>query len=294
MSLDYYQYKLIVESSPNMIWRAGTDAKCNYFNKTWLKFTGCTIEQEMGDGWAEGVHPDDLDRCLAFYLEAFGQRKPFEMEYRLRRFDGEYRWINDRGVPYHDNEGVFLGYIGSCMDVTEKIEGRRLRKQAERDGLCNIYNRHFSENLLEREFEHACQHAAVLSVIMLDIDNFKSVNDRYGHQGGDEVLRQVATIIMKMVRDIDIVGRYGGEEFIVGIVATGLCEAIEIAERIRQAIADHSFYIGQNGGDPCIQITASFGVGSMRERDLLTDLIRRADQGLYLAKASGKDCVKTV
>ena len=142
MSLDYFQYKLIVESAPNMIWRAGTDAKCNFFNNTWLKFTGRTMEEELGDGWAEGVHPDDFDRCLAIYLDSFNNRREFEMEYRLRRHDGEYRWINDRGVPYRDETNEFAGYIGSCIDVTEKIEGQKLKDQAERDGLCNIYNRH--------------------------------------------------------------------------------------------------------------------------------------------------------
>jgi PAS domain S-box-containing protein len=117
-----------------MIWRSGLDAKCDYFNKTWLDFTGRTIEQEMGDGWAEGVHPDDLERCVAHYLDHFRERQPFEMEYRLRRHDGVYRWIFDRGVPFVDDVGDFAGFIGSCIDIDERrraqdAEQERSRRQ---------------------------------------------------------------------------------------------------------------------------------------------------------------------
>lgn len=116
------QYLEILESFPALIWRAGTDAKCNYFNSMWLEFTGRTLEQEYGDGWAEGVHPDDLERCVKTYLEAFERREPFKMDYRLRRSDGEWRWIADFGRPFHSLTGEFAGYIGSCYDITDRIE----------------------------------------------------------------------------------------------------------------------------------------------------------------------------
>ena len=118
--LTFEEYRLLVHHSPVMIWRSGLDAKCDYFNKTWLAFTGRTIQQEMGKGWAEGVHPDDLERCVSHYLDHFRQRQPFEMEYRLRRRDGVYRWIFDRGVPFMDDNGNFAGFIGSCVDVDER------------------------------------------------------------------------------------------------------------------------------------------------------------------------------
>lgn len=111
---------LLFDNLPSLIWRSGTDAKCNYFNHTWLRFTGRTFEQEFGDGWTAGVHPDDFDRCISTYLEHFAMRTPFEMEYRLRRYDGTYRWIIDSGRPIHDAEGDFLGYIGSCIDITDR------------------------------------------------------------------------------------------------------------------------------------------------------------------------------
>jgi PAS domain S-box-containing protein len=120
------QYRLLVESSPVMIWRSGLDAKCDYFNETWLAFSGRTFEQELGDGWVEGVHPDDLDRCVGTYLDHFARRAAFEMEYRLRRHDGVYRYIFDRGVPFLDESGAFGGFIGSCVDVDERVQAQAM------------------------------------------------------------------------------------------------------------------------------------------------------------------------
>ncbi len=111
-----YHLKLL-EMFPSLIWRAGTDARCNYFNQTWLAFTGRTLEQELGDGWLDGVHPDDREECAAIYLEAFNARNSFVMDYRLRFNDGSYHWINDHGRPYYDQNGAFAGFIGSCYDI---------------------------------------------------------------------------------------------------------------------------------------------------------------------------------
>lgn len=120
MPLSFDEYRCLVEQAPMLIWRCGPDAKCDYFNNSWLDFTGRSLEQEMGDGWAEGVHSADLQRCLDIFLSNFTARRPFQMDYRLRRHDGEYRWISDRGTPFYDEQGNFAGYIGSCVDVTER------------------------------------------------------------------------------------------------------------------------------------------------------------------------------
>jgi PAS domain S-box-containing protein len=104
---------------------------CTFFNDSWLAFTGRTLEQELGNGWAAGVHPDDLARCLDVYRSAFLARREFHIQYRLRRRDGEYRWVLDIGAPEWEAEGRFLGYVGSCVDVTE---ARRRRRGDARDG----------------------------------------------------------------------------------------------------------------------------------------------------------------
>lgn len=117
-------YRILVEQAPIMIWRANTEAQCDYFNDRWLDFTGRSLAEELGDGWAAGVHAEDLDQCLRTYRAAFDRREPFEMEYRLRRHDGEYRWVLDRGAPVTDANGRFAGYIGSCIDVTDRVNAR--------------------------------------------------------------------------------------------------------------------------------------------------------------------------
>ena len=112
--------RAIVSEAPVMIWRSGVDKRCDFFNPSWLTFTGRTLAQELGDGWAEGVHPEDLDACFASYVTAFDARVPFRLEYRLRRFDGEYRWVLDIGTPRYDATEHFLGYIGCCFDITDR------------------------------------------------------------------------------------------------------------------------------------------------------------------------------
>ncbi len=116
------RFRIGADSAPVLIWMAGVDKLCTFFNTPWLKFTGRSLEQEMGNGWAEGVHPDDLQKWLKIYTEAFDGRKAFVMQYRLRRHDGEYRWISDQGVARYDSNGKFSGYIGSCVDITDLIK----------------------------------------------------------------------------------------------------------------------------------------------------------------------------
>ena len=113
-------FRLIADSAPVLIWMAGPDKLCHYFNKTWLDFTGRSLEQEHGNGWLEGVHFEDKERCMRTYIESFDLREKFRMEYRLRRQDGEYRWLLDIGVPRFDAGQVFAGYIGIGVDVTDR------------------------------------------------------------------------------------------------------------------------------------------------------------------------------
>lgn len=132
------EYRVLIQQSPVMTWRSGGDASCDYFNETWLAFTGRTLEQEMGTGWTEGVHPDDLPGCLATYMEHFKQRQPFEMEYRLRRHDGVYRWIFDRGVPFAGEDGIFAGFIGGCIDIEDRRAKLAAQESRYREELAEL------------------------------------------------------------------------------------------------------------------------------------------------------------
>jgi len=123
------RFRTVADSAPVLIWMAGVDTLCTFVNKPWLDFTGRTAEQEMGDGWTKGVHPDDLSECLNTYRASFEAQQPFVLQYRLRRHDGEYRWITDDGVPRYDAEGNFAGYIGSCVDITDLMRAEERLRQ---------------------------------------------------------------------------------------------------------------------------------------------------------------------
>jgi len=135
------RFRLVANTAPVMIWKSGLDKLCDYFNQPWLEFTGRTLVAELGNGWAEGVHPEDWALCLDTYTQAFDARQSFKVQYRLKRHDGEYRWIFNTGVPRFNADGSFAGYIGSCLDVTDRklaeealsIVGRRLIEAQEEE-----------------------------------------------------------------------------------------------------------------------------------------------------------------
>jgi PAS domain S-box-containing protein len=133
------RFRNMADVAPVLLWMSGPDSLCTFFNQTWLNFTGRTMEEELGVGWAEGVHFEDLARCMDTYTAAFNERRVFEMEYRLRRADGEYRWILDRGTPRYA-EGQFVGFIGSCIDITEhkRMETQLRKAVRDRDEFLSI------------------------------------------------------------------------------------------------------------------------------------------------------------
>jgi PAS domain S-box-containing protein len=138
------RFRLMAEAAPVMVWMSGPDRLCTYLNRHWLDFTGRPLEHQIGDGWSEGVHPDDRRNCLRTYWEAFDARQTFRMEYRLKRFDGEYRWVLDTGAPRFGPDGTFAGYIGSCIDVTdqkqveEELRARERSLRQTREGLRKL------------------------------------------------------------------------------------------------------------------------------------------------------------
>jgi len=123
------RFRLMADSAPVLMWLSGPDKLCTDFNHEWLRFTGRTMQQELGEGWTHNVHPDDLQACLDVYVRAFDARQPFAMEYRLRRHDGEYRWMLDRGVPRFLENGGFAGYIGCCTDITDEKQAKTARAE---------------------------------------------------------------------------------------------------------------------------------------------------------------------
>lgn len=186
------RFRLVANTAPVMIWMSGTDKLCNYFNNPWLDFTGRALEEELGDGWAQGLHPQDLESCLHNYVDAFDKRQSFRMQYRLRRHDGEYRWILDIGVPRFNPDCSFAGYIGSCIDITDRMlaeealadVGRRLIEAQDQER-CRI----------ARELhDDISQHIAVLTIQLQRWDQNTPAANVEMHDRLAQVLEQLSAI----------------------------------------------------------------------------------------------------
>ena len=143
------RFRMMADTAPVMVWMAGPDTHITFVNKRWLEFTGRKLEEEIGDNWFTGIHHYDLERCRESYLAAFKSEQPFTMEYRLRRLDGEYRWVIDTGVPLFESDGRFGGYIGTCMDLTERkdMEDQLRRTLKEKESLLREVHHRVKNNL---------------------------------------------------------------------------------------------------------------------------------------------------
>ncbi len=156
------RFRLVADSAPVMIWMAGPDRSCNYFNKFWLDFRGRSLEEERGDGWLAGIHPDDLERCLHLYNQSFDSHCPFTMHYRLRRANGDFRWVLESGVPRHLPDGAFAGFIGACIDITEQKESDRARAQL--SGLLINAQEQERASIARELHDHVNQRLALLAI----------------------------------------------------------------------------------------------------------------------------------
>ncbi|MHA6250408.1 sensor domain-containing diguanylate cyclase [Oceanobacillus sp. CAU 1775] len=243
--------------------------------------------------FTDKVHPDDYENTMqAMILNMKGEAAVYECEYRIQTKDGKWKWFYDRGrVTQRDENGKPLFAAGIVFDITEQkeleerliIENKELTKAYHTDSLTNIKNRRAIMEELENRMEQTIKYTSPLTILLIDIDNFKMVNDTYGHTFGDKVLRGVAQIIKDNIRGLDTVGRYGGEEFLVILPNTSLESARFVANRICSEIAAHPF--------EDIQVTISGGIAlyDNQKPDKLKTFIDHADNNLYQAKAIGKN-----
>lgn len=242
----------------------------------------------------ELVHPEDrLVVDAAMLGTKNGERDEFSFEVRIRDSQGNWRWASGDGrVVERDASGAPLRMLGVCADITaRKADEERLRELAVTDGLTSLYTRRHFMNLAEREFRRSKRYAAPLSLLMLDADFFKKINDTYGHVAGDAVLKNLAQVAREVVREVDVIGRLGGEEFAILLPETDEERATAVAERLRTAIEAREVEPVGAGIEP-IRFTVSIGVASVREEDEnLESVMLRSDAALYEAKEIGRNIV---
>lgn len=202
-------------------------------------------------------------------------------ELKNRRKDGSEYWLEQNIIPIKNEHQAISSFMSIGIDITDKKEVERL---SEIDKLTGIYNRRKLDTYMESETQRANRYLHPLSVMLIDIDHFKSINDTYGHTTGDTTLKALAGILMKNIRNSDIVGRYGGEEFLIICPETTNDEAFVLAEKIRKEVSQYDF--------PSIsQMTISIGIGQYHKKDTINELLNRADSALYQAKDKGRNCV---
>ncbi len=242
------------------------------------------------EAWRQSLHPDDLVRGDKEVEAALAGEKPFDTEFRVCWPTGEVRYIKAIAKVFRDDRGKPLRMLGTNIDITErKLLQIELEKQAHIDYLTNVSNRRYFMEQAELELNRAIRYGNPLSIFMMDIDFFKLVNDSHGHNAGDTVLKKLADVCRQTLRDVDIIGRLGGEEFAILLPATGQEEAVEAAERLRASLANAK--VPQENGQ-LLQFTVSIGVSSLTSQiDNFDVLLNLADNALYEAKKSGRNKV---
>ena len=285
-------YKAAMDQAPAAIMITNSRGRIEYVNDAFLKSSGYAREEIIGRSPAmfqsgqtdEAVYQNLWQTILSGYV--------WRGEVLNRRKNGDQYWDNMAISPLRDRFGRISHFVAVREDVTER-KGREedLRQLAQIDPLTGIGNRRFLLERAEHEQLRAERFGSPLSVLLLDIDHFKQINDRHGHAAGDETIRKVALACVDSVREIDVVGRYGGEEFVIVLPGTDLEGARELAERLRATISRITVP-GSDGNS--FELTASVGVATYGPGDELEHLLAAADAALYRAKSLGRNRVVAV
>lgn len=226
------RFRLVANSAPVLIWKAGTDKGCTYFNQPWLEFTGRPVEDELGYGWAKGVHPEDLSQCLETYNKAFDQHRPFRMEYRLRRYDGQYRWILDTGVPRFNTDGSFAGYIGSAVDISDR------KKAAE--ALSSVNQRLIEAQEQERRRIARELHDDInqrLGLVAIDLQNMAKTVALDARDDLPNKISQLFNSIMEIAQDVQALSHrlHSSKLEVLGVVAAmrAFCQELSEQQKVK-------------------------------------------------------------
>ncbi len=285
------RFQLAVESAGLGIWDLDIINNKLFWDSRMYTLYEANPEQypDAYKAWQERVHPDDLERAEAEVRQAIQGKKEFNTEFRVIWPSGQIRHIKAFAKVTRDTANRPLRMTGVNWDITQQKQmEEEIRRMAITDELTGVGNRRHFIMQSEKEIHRAQRYRLPLSLFILDIDYFKPINDRYGHDVGDEVLKALAVECLKSLRDTDIFCRYGGEEFVAILTHTTHEDAMQVAERIRQSL-QHLKVITTSGP---VQFTVSIGVTARlkNEKDIKT-MLKRADMALYKAKGNGRNQV---
>ncbi len=259
-----------------------------YINQAFSRHTGYSKSEVLGKTsriLKSGSHDKLFYESL---WETILNGKTFRGTIINRKKNGDLYYEDKTITPLKDENENIIGFITTGKDVThETLLNQEIQRIATIDHLTGTYNRHKFEELFTLEAERARRFSLPLSLILIDIDHFKAVNDTYGHDTGDEVLKQLANIVQENIRKLDVFARWGGEEFLALCPSTDLENIQILAEKLRLAVEDATFPRVNN-------ITISIGISTFRKSDSFSELFKRADQGLYHAKEHGRNQVSTI
>lgn len=313
------QLRTLFDLISDGIWDWNANTGYVYRNPGWYAMLGYPSHSMANSvlTWESVIHPEDYPRVMAHFEAYINQRNEhYQVEYRCRCQDGSYLWIEDSGyIIAHNEDGSVARMLGAHRNIdankrlvaqlqqrNQSLESQvaertrelswvnqQLQRQldenrelAERDALTRIANRYRLEKALQLECERAQRFRQPLSLIAMDLDDFKPINDRYGHAHGDAALLRVVDVLRACLREQDLLARWGGDEFVIVLPQESLGEALEVAARLRQAMAQI-----EPVGD--CRLTMSYGVVQREEGEDQHALLARADKALYRAKGSGKN-----
>ncbi|WP_374444014.1 diguanylate cyclase [Stella sp.] len=267
------------------IYTVGIDGRIDEWNHSLRRFGGWQARDLVGQSFGTFFPPGDRQRAEELLSRASAQGSVENETWYLRK-DGTRVWANSVITALPDPSGQVRGFVVVTRDMTERKRMEdELRRLATTDPLTGAYNRRFGHTRLAEELRRRERYQNRISVLLLDIDHFKAINDRFGHEAGDEVLRRLVDICVRVLRSVDIVVRWGGEEFLVLLPETGRLAAGRAAERIRAAVAAAEIAVE---GSPPIAMTVSIGAAEAIGSDP-GDVVRRADVALYAAKNGGRN-----
>lgn len=289
------RYRLLIDNAGDIISTVNLAGEFTYISPSVEKITGYTADEVMNHYLEINYFLPDALKVMKKTLEIInrmvksGQRfESVRFEQQQLRKDGSPFWTDTILSGIYDDENQFKEILGVTRDITEIVKLRdEIIKLSETDKLTQLYNRYKLDEALEREFKRSKRTAIPFAIILLDIDYFKQVNDRFGHQSGDIVLSELAMVLRNNLRSTDMVGRWGGEEFIFILPDTDETGAMQLAEKIRERISNTQFSHPE-------RITGSMGVSVYRGDSSLATIISRADQALYTAKHHGRNQVQLI